>query len=121
MAQKEDTNRVSFSFEVNECSHNYYVMFGTYVTKPSNIDFSFDGIQFQNIKPNDDQNKFRYHLMIPFQEINEFFYCFDSYSLEIYIKPIELSFIKIEECLHLGNESENEYKFDINSESNHNF
>jgi hypothetical protein len=92
-----------------------YVMFGTYRSNAETMDFDMDGIKFTNVSPNSIETKFKYHIMIPFIEMQELMFCRNSSLNAIFVKPTKVSNDKIQECMYLGKDSKNGLKFDIDS------
>src|SRR4051812_40137729 len=90
-----------------------YVMFGTYMVCPKSVDYSPDGIKLTDITPNNSETKFRYHIMIPFIEMQELFYCSENSVNYLFIKPTIESNLKIQESMYLGQSSKNGLKFDV--------
>ncbi len=81
------------------------------MAKPKRVDFETKGIRFLYIAPNDSKAKYKYHIFIPFEDMNQLIYSYESSTLQIFIKPEKSSFDKIKQCLHLENNSENDFKY----------
>jgi hypothetical protein len=109
-AQNEESN-TSNELKINQSFNNCFVIFGNYVTKPKSVDFETNGIRFLNVAPNHSKDKYEYHILIPFIDMNELTYSYESSTLQIFIKPEKSSFDKIKECLFLENNSENDFKY----------
>ena len=71
--------------DLNSSAFPDYVMFGTYRTDAKMVEFISDGIKLTNVTPNNKETKFKYHIMIPFVEMQELFHCCDSNLL--FLKP----------------------------------
>jgi hypothetical protein len=99
----------------NYQSYPQYVMFGTYRSNAKTMDFDMDGIKITNVSPNSLETKFKYHIMIPFIEMQELMFCRNSSLNAIFVKPTKVSNDKIQECMYLGKDSKNGLKFDIDS------
>ena len=104
----------SFRFPVNTLPE--YAMFGTFKTTPKVVEFTADGIKLTNVSPNSKETKFKYHIMVPFSEIQELLFCSNDSINLFFIKPTVESNLKIQESMFLGTQSTNGLKFDVKSE-----
>ncbi len=109
-AQNEESN-TSNELKVNQSFNNCFVIIGNYVTKPKSVDFDSESVKLKKIATNDSKVKYKYHISIPFIDMNELIYSYQSSTLQIFIKPEKSSFDKIKECLHLENNSQNDFKY----------
>jgi hypothetical protein len=110
-----NSSDVKPTVSLNHQSYPEYVMFGTYRSNAKTMDFDMDGIKFTNVSPNSLETKFKYHIMIPFIEMQELMFCRNSSLNAIFVKPTKVSNDKIQECMYLGKDSKNGLKFDIDS------
>ncbi|CAG2112239.1 unnamed protein product [Medioppia subpectinata] len=86
-----------------------YLIFGKYRTTGHSIIMTSDGIKLCNVEPNNSMT-FKYHIMLPFVEMQNLAICADHSLPLLVIKPVRESALKIMDCLSLSNGL-----FDINS------
>ena len=92
-----------------------YAMFGTYKAMPKTVEYNTDSIKLTNVSPNNKETKFKYHIMIPYIEIQQLLYCPGTTNPMILIKPTIESCGKIQDCMYLGENSQNGLKLSIKS------
>ena len=92
-----------------------FILFGTYKIIPSEFEIRIEAIKILNVKPNDSKNRFSYHIIMPYIEMEELLYCCEPSLWAFFIKMAPISIAKIQECLNLGTNSPNGFKLDHNS------
>ncbi|CAG2122253.1 unnamed protein product, partial [Medioppia subpectinata] len=93
-----------------------YIMFGTFKAEAKAVEFIDDGVRVTNVAPNALNTKFKYHIMIPFVEMQTISICIDSALPLMCLQPTRDSTDKIQECMALGHKSENGLRFDTDSD-----
>ena len=92
-----------------------YMLFGTFRSGAHSLHVFCDGLKVTFVSVNDSEVKLKRNIMIPFMQIKEFMFCSESSFPVLIIKTTPNQCHQIQNCLRLGTNSPNDYKFDVNS------
>ena len=93
-----------------------YVILGNYRSTTRKLELSPQNISIYSVLANtDNSKKMRYNITICFDDIQQLMYCFDSRLWAFVLKINTECCHQIQEFLSLGEESQNDFKFDVNS------
>ena len=92
-----------------------YILFGTFKSEAHSLHVFCDGLKVTFVSVNNTEIKLKRNILIPFMEIQELMYCSEPSVPVLFIKTNGKHCLKIQNFLHLGTNSSNDYKFDVNS------